>query len=227
KDPRLDELRALAQARDSEHDRAHRLFYGLCVTFAEAGDTDGVRAAARVLLDALYPRGLTVVNFSWLGQVAAAQKLRERFDRPDVLAALSAVGEYVPKISAFAQRAVEEADELDAILTQISKLEAEKAGQTNDQALFQARNKALKFWSLFVHTAEVFYSGRSSDDNAALEALLGRWRRLLASGTSASVSGSAPVPTPPAPEPKTIEAGTPAGPAGDPGSWPFITPKPE
>lgn len=189
-------LDAQAQLDDAEHDRAQRFFYGLVDTIAQHAPLAADREAAAFVRDTLYADGLRVVNYAFAAEVAAGLKFEMRLANPDVKSRVEALAAIVPGLGEFARATVAAAKALGVTLQKLHALRVDKAGKPFDPVLFKARTDALVWWSAFTNVVEAVYRGDAPASLAAREALLGPWRRLLASGAAdASTTEPAPGPT--------------------------------
>ena len=177
-------------SRDATHDRSHRFFCGLLDALCASADLE-IAAAAQLALATLYPDKLTVVNAAYADEAAAGPTFAKKLALPEVAQALATLERAVPHVSAYGQDIVRAAAEVGEALAAQDALFAAEAGAAASE-LFAARTEAHQLFALFAQVVAVAaYPDDSPEHRTAREALLGPYRRYLASG-----AGTA---TPPAP----------------------------
>lgn len=193
----LEEHRKKAHAADRSHDGIHRLVQRLLVGLSEHYDV-AVAAAAALLLEVLYPKGLTIVTASWEAEVAHRPTYGKRLEREDVVAAIEVIKADLPRVDEYFAKLGEATEALAEALSGIAAAEVERAGKPVDKKLFEARVKAIQVWSGFARIVELVYEDDSPTSRAAREALLGRWNRILALEPSSPQPAEQPAEEPPA-----------------------------
>lgn len=191
-----------ANAADEVYDKANRFAVLMLEALANHRD-EAVRGAASYLLNLLFPERLSVIQLAYELEAASGATFAKRLAQPQAQASVATLQAVVPGIAQDLGAIVDAASGLRAALEVLDAQLVDKAGRPLDPKLFQARTDAHRLFARFVDVVETFaYPDDTAEHAQARAALIGPYRRFLATNTRPTESASEPTPAPePAPAP--------------------------